>query len=168
MISVQQVLIPTKRAKLLKNKLLLDSIEKRLNCKIHLEEENQVVIEGEAYEEYNAKNIISAFGRGFEIDQAYSLLSEEYFFTPINLKEIFRNKEQLMRIKGRIIGENGKTKEYIESVSGAKLCIYESTVSLIGTIDQIKIANVAINILLEGGTHKKAYRVMEKARREQR
>jgi len=167
-ISVQQVLIPVKRAKLLSDKKLLESIEKRLSCKIHVEEENQVVIEGEAYEEYNAKNIISAFGRGFDINQAYSLLSEEYFFTPINLKELFRNKDQLMRIKGRIIGENGKTKEYIESVSGAKMCIYESTVSLIGTIDQIKIANVAINILLEGGTHKKAYRVMEKARRELR
>ncbi|MDE1850494.1 MAG: hypothetical protein KGH54_01715 [Candidatus Micrarchaeota archaeon] len=165
---MQQVLIPVKRAKLLSDKKLLESIEKRLNCKIRIEEDNQVVIEGEAYEEYNAKNIISAFGRGFDINQAYSLLSEEYFFTPINLKELFRNKDQLMRIKGRIIGENGKTKEYIESVSGAKMCIYESTVSLIGTIDQIKIANVAINILLEGGTHKKAYRVMEKARRELR
>ncbi|MGI0141164.1 MAG: KH domain-containing protein [Candidatus Micrarchaeales archaeon] len=161
---MQQVLIPIKRVKLL-DKKTLESISKRLNCKIHIEDENQVVIEGDAYDEYNAKNIISAFGRGFDMNQAYTLLSEEYFFTPINLKEMFRNKDQLMRVKGRIIGENGKTKEYIEAVSGAKLCIYENTVSLIGTIEQIKVANVAINILLEGGTHKKAYRVMEKARR---
>ncbi|MDE1762293.1 MAG: hypothetical protein KGH59_02525 [Candidatus Micrarchaeota archaeon] len=162
---MQHLLIPSKRAKLLSEKGMLKSIEKRLNCKIEVHDENQLVIEGDPYDEYNAKNVMSAFGRGFDIDQAYMLLSDEYFFTPINLKELFRSKDQITRVKGRIIGQEGKTKEYIEAVSGAKLCIYEGTVSMIGTIEQIKVANVAIQILLEGGTHKKAYRVMEKARR---
>ncbi|MDE1824814.1 MAG: hypothetical protein KGH61_02230 [Candidatus Micrarchaeota archaeon] len=162
---MQHLLIPAKRAKLLSDKKLLDSIEKRLKCTVRIEEENRMVIEGEPYDEYNAKNVLAAFGRGFEINQAYALLSDDYFFNPINLKELFKTKDQMTRVKARVIGQNGKTKEYIEAVSGAKLCIYENTVSTMGTIEQNKIASVAIKILLEGGTHKKAYRVMEKARR---
>ena len=167
MITVQLILIPSKRAKLL-GKELLDSISERLKCKIVVQDENQVVIEGDPYEEYTAKNVIAAFGRGFDINQAYVLLSEDYFFTPINLKELFKTKDQIMRVKARIIGREGRAKEYIESVSGAKLCIYDNTISLIGTIEQTKVANIAIQILIEGGTHKKAYRIMEKARRNMR
>jgi len=164
---LQQILIPLKRAKLLtSDKELLASVSKRLLCEIKIEDENTVILEGEAYEEYNAKNVIAAFGRGFDLNQAYSLLTEDYFFTSISFKELFKTKDQISRVKARIIGRDGKTKEYIESVSGAKLCIYDNTVSMIGTIEQTKIANVALQILLEGGTHKKAYRIMEKARRE--
>lgn len=160
-------MIPEKRAKLLEDKELLASIAKRLKCELELEE-NNVTITGEAYDEYLGKNVIAAFGRGFDLHQAYLLLTDEYYFTPISLKELFGTKDQISRVKARIIGTDGKTKEYIESVSGAKLCIYDNTVSMIGTIEQNKIANVAIQILLEGGTHKKAYRIMEKARRELR
>lgn len=164
---MQQILIPEKRAELL-DKETLESVSKRLKCTITLEDSNNVVIDGEAYDEYLARNVISAFGRGFELKQAYLLLTEEYYFNSISLKELFGTKDQISRVKARIIGTDGKTKEYIESVSGAKLCIYEGTVSMIGTIEQNKVANVAIQILLEGGTHKKAYRIMEKARRELR
>ena len=39
------------------------------------------------------------------------------------------------------------------------------TISLIGNIDEIRIAKAGINILLDGGKHSTAYAVMEKERR---
>lgn len=160
---MQQILIPKKRAELLKKHLA--ELSERLKCEIRIEGENEVVISGEPYEEYNARNVVTAFGRGFDVNNALKLLSDNYFFKSINLKEIFKNKEKIIRIEGRIIGKDGKSKEYIESVSGAQISIFGGTVSLIGTNEEITIAEAAINVLIDGGTHKKAYRVMEAARK---
>ncbi len=163
---MQQILMSMKRSKLLeKDKRLKGRVEKDLKCKVEIKEGNQVFITGEPYDEFNARNVLQAFGRGFEIDTAYKLLSDDYFFYSINLKELFHSEDQLKRIKSRIIGENGKAKLYIESVSGAKLCIYGNTVSVIGKIEEVKIADSAIQILLDGGTHNKAYMIMEKIKR---
>lgn len=162
---MQQILIPHKRAELLLgDKRLRDSICKRLKCRIEVNE-NTITVSGEAYEEYNARNVLTAFGRGFDVDDAYKLLSENYFFNSINLKEVFKSEDRIRDIKGRLIGKEGKTKEYIEAVSGAKMCVHGNTASFIGTVDELKIADSAVQVLLDGGTHKKAYRVMENARR---
>ena len=162
---MQQILIPTKRAELLKEKKLLDSIRTRLGCRMEIVDENVLLIEGEALNEYNARIVMQAFARGFDFNVACKLLGEENFFESIDMKQIFKNEEQIKRIKARVIGTEGKTKNYVQSVSGAELAIYGDTISLIGTVDEIKIAKAAIEILLEGGTHAKAYTIMEKAKR---
>ena len=160
---MQQLLIPRKRAEQLK--AYLDELSKRLKCKIRIEEGNEIIIDGESYDEYNARNVITAFGRGFDLNNAYKLLSENYFFKSINLKEIFKSKDRIMMIEGRVIGKEGKSKKYIEEVSGAQLSIFGGTISIIGTNEEITIAESAINVLIDGGTHKKAYRVMEATRK---
>jgi ribosomal RNA assembly protein len=159
---MEQILIAHKRAELL-DKKLLDRLRERLNCKIELSE-NELTIDGEAYDEYNAKNVLSAFGHGFDLDKAYKLLNEDYFLQLINLKDSFRSKDQLMRVKARIIGTEGRAKEYIESVSGADIAVFGSSISIIGKIDELKVAEAAIRILIGGGTHKTAYKIMEKER----
>lgn len=164
---MEQILIPTKRFVLLEGdkQKLLKEFQKRLSCKITLSGESEVTIEGEPYDEYNAKQVIQAFGRGFEPKECYKLLSEDYYFEQINMKESFRKRDQLQRMKARVIGEEGKAKTYIESVSGAKLSIFGSTVSLIGKIDEITVAKAALNVLINGGKHKTAYHVMENEKR---
>ncbi|MDE1873667.1 MAG: hypothetical protein KGI04_00920 [Candidatus Micrarchaeota archaeon] len=162
---MHQILIPTKRAELLKGKELAASVRKRLGCRIEVKDENELVIDGDALEEYNARVVMQAFARGFDFDTACKLLSDERFFESIDMKQLFKNEEQIKRIKARVIGTDGKTKTYIQSVSGADLAVYGDTVSMIGTVDEIKVAKAALEVLLEGGTHKKAYAIMEKARR---
>ncbi len=162
---MQQLLIPETRAKLLRDKKFASSISKRLGCKIKLVGENTVEINGDGYAEYNAHSVLQAFGKGFGIESAYMLLSEEYFFKSIDIKDFFKSDDQARRVKARIIGREGKTKNYIEQVSGAQLIIYNNSVSLIGTIDELRIAETGINALINGDTHKKAYRLMENARK---
>lgn len=162
---MQQILIPTKRAELLKDRKLFDNVCKRLGCKIEIAEENVLLIEGDALNEYNARAVLQAFARGFDFEVACKLLSDDNFFESVDMKQIFKNEEQIRRIKARVIGTEGKTKNYVQSVSGADLTIYGDTISFIGTVDEIKIARAAVDILLEGGTHSKAYTIMEKTRR---
>ncbi|MDE1854797.1 MAG: hypothetical protein KGH57_00545 [Candidatus Micrarchaeota archaeon] len=161
---MHQILIPTKRAELLKGKELMERARRRLGCELEIKNENELVINGEAFNEYNARVVMQAFARGFEFDTACKLLSDDRFFESVDMKQIFKNEDQIKRIKARVIGTEGKTKNYIQSVSGADLAIYGDTVSMIGTVDEIKIAKAALEVLLEGGTHKKAYAIMEKAK----
>ncbi len=162
---MEQILIPSKRAKLLKeDKSLLKSLEDMLSCKLSLHD-NVITAEGEPINEYSAKEVITAFGRGFGINQVRKLLSDDYFFSSINLKEALGKENRIRRIKARIIGTKGRTKEYISDVSGASISVFGNTVSFIGTIDEIKIAEAGVRVLIEGGTHKRAYRVIEAMRR---
>lgn len=161
---MEQLLIPRERARLLDGRKL-GELERRLGCKVEVRDANMVVITGEPYDEYNAKNVVQAFGRGFGIGSACRLLTEQYFFKYIDLRDAFRNSAQIKRLKARIIGEEGRCKEYIQSVSGAELSIYGDTIGMIGTVEGIGIATIGIQALLEGSTHKSAYRLMELARR---
>ncbi len=163
---MQQLLLPMKRAKLLSDKASIKEVAKMLACSIKIENGNTVEISGDAYAEYLARNVITAFGRGFEMETAMKLLSEEIFFSITNLKDALGgSRDRVLRIKARIIGKDGRTKRYIEEVSGADVCIYGNTVSFIGTNAAIEIANAAVDVLVGGGTHKKAYRNMEATRR---
>lgn len=160
MVNMEHLLIPHKRAALL-DKKTLDMLRERLGCRIELAD-NDLTIEGEPYNEYNAKNVLQAFARGFDLNKAFRLLNDDIFFQQINLKELFRNRDQIMRVKARVIGEKGRAKEYIESVSGADIAVFGGTVSTIGTVDELKVANAAIQVLVDGGMHKTAYIVMDK------
>ncbi len=166
---MQQLLIPKERTKLLlKDPKALARLEEKLRCKVAINGENEVTIDGEAYDEYNARNVMTAFGRGFDTGIALKLLQDDMFFTSINLKDEFKNPKSIHRIKARLIGLDGKTKTYVEEVSGVSISIYGNTISFIGNVEDIKIANAAVDVLLEGGTHKKAYTIMEKMRRKSR
>ena len=64
-------------------------LRERLGCRIELAD-NDLTIEGEPYNEYNAKNVLQAFARGFDLNKAFRLLNDDIFFQQINLKELFR------------------------------------------------------------------------------
>jgi ribosomal RNA assembly protein len=163
---MQQVYIPHARIKKLKeNKSIISRIEKLCNCKISFGGEEVIEVNGEAYPEYCAKNVIFAFGRGFEIDIAAKLAEDNYYFGSIDLKPLISSEKRLIQVKARIIGRDGKTKRYIEEVSAAKMSVYGDTVSFIGTIDEINEAETAVNTLIDGGTHRLAYTKMEAAHR---
>ncbi len=163
---MERVLIPERRAEVLsKDKEGIGKLSERLHCRIEVIDGNVVSISGEPVDEFSAKGVVTAFGRGFDIGTALKLLDDNYIFDSINLKEITRSKDRIGELKSRVIGSDGKTRSYIEEVSGVSMRVYGNTVSIIGTLEEVKIARAAIDTLLSGGTHKKAYRVMEAARR---
>lgn len=162
---MQQLYITKERVKSLRAEpKILKEVEKLCKCKIAVVDDGTIEIsskEGDAFSEFNAKNIVFAFGRGFDMEVALKLTNPEYYFRTIDLGLVEHRKERVKQMKARIIGIGGKAKHYIESVSMAHLSIYGDTVSIIGNITQVAEAETAINTLIDGGTHKTAYLRME-------
>jgi ribosomal RNA assembly protein len=109
--------------------------------------------------------MLQAFGRGFDIETACKLNDMDYYFASIDLEQLVNSEKRKKQVKARIIGREGRTKKYIEEVSGAKISIYGDTASFLGTIDEINEAETAVNTLIDGGTHRLAYARMEAAHR---
>ncbi len=116
---------------------------------------------------FKAIEIISAISRGFSPHRAYRLLSDEdLIFQIIDLKYYAGKSSNAMdRTKGRIIGQNGKSRKTIEDLSGASVSVLGHTVALIGKFEEVRLANDAVVMILKGSTHKTVYAMLQQARR---
>lgn len=155
------VKIPEKRVGIIKKKPEIRvMIERSTKTKIKIDED--ITIEGESVDVYLAKNILKAFGRGFEIEDSLNLLEDNYSLEVINLSDFTESANRMKVIKGRIIGTGGKTKKYIEDYTNTKISIFGKTVSIIGKWADIPSAKEAIMMVIEGSAHKTLYRWLEK------
>jgi ribosomal RNA assembly protein len=114
---------------------------------------------------FRVKDIILAVGRGFSPEKAFRLFNEDVNFGIIDLREIFgRSLSDIQRIKGRIIGKNGKTRIIIEELTGASISVYGHTISIIGELSQFDVAREAIAMFIEGRMHKNVYGFLHRKR----
>jgi ribosomal RNA assembly protein len=117
---------------------------------------------------FRAKEVVTAIGRGFAPNHAFRLLDDdEIVFEVIDLREtVGRSQSDLKRLKGRVIGKEGKTRRIIEELSEANISVYGHTISIIGYPDQASIAREAVTMLIRGSLHGTVYRFLHKKRRE--
>ena len=117
---------------------------------------------------FRAKEVVTAVGRGFSPERAFRLIQDEdALLEIIDLREIFgRSLSDLERLKGRIIGQEGKTRRIIEELTDADVSVYGHTVSIIADADEMDIAREAIQMLLKGRQHSSVYRFLHRKRRE--
>ncbi|MHA2206644.1 MAG: KH domain-containing protein, partial [Candidatus Thorarchaeota archaeon] len=73
---------------------------------------------------------------------------------------------QLKRVAGRIIGENGRTRRVIEQTTECKISVYGHTVSIIGIDPGLEYASRAISMIIGGAPHGAVYKYLEKSRRD--
>ena len=152
--------IPDKRRfLLLKNEKDEKMIEELVGVKIEVNDE--ITIEGDTVNVYQAKEILKAFGRGFDVNDALYLLEDEYGLEVISLPDVVKSRKRLKTLKGRIIGTDGKTKNYIEKLIKVKISVSGKTVSIIGHWDKINIAKEAIMKIIDGCSHQTLYRWLE-------
>jgi len=114
-----------------------------------------------------AQSIVLAVGRGFPPDKALKLLSDEYLLEVFDLRSLIgRSRKNLVRVKGRIIGEKGKARRIIEETTGADISVYGHTVAIIGKHDEILVAREAIQRLISGSEHAAVYRLLGRRKHE--
>jgi ribosomal RNA assembly protein len=102
-----------------------------------------------------ARNLIKAMGRGFSPKNAFTLINEDYDLIIIDLEDyVGRNKNAQNRVKGRIIGKEGKSRSMIEELTDSIVCVYGGTVSIIGPFEMLPIAKEAVEMLINGSFHK--------------
>ncbi len=116
---------------------------------------------------WKARDIIKAIGRGFSPERAFKLLDDDFYLEIISLRDLLGNsKARIHRIRGRIIGERGKTKRIIEETTGTFVSVYGYTTSIIGPYRELRIAKHAIEMLIQGAPHRTVYRYLEDQRRQ--
>lgn len=112
-------------------------------------------------------DVVRAIGRGFSPDRGFALLEEEMLMLDvIDLSRVCNTKSDMARIKGRIIGKDGRTREITEKLTGVGISVYGKTVAIIGNPDQIRIARAAIEMLMDGAPHGAVYGYLEKKNQE--
>jgi ribosomal RNA assembly protein len=112
-------------------------------------------------------DLVRAIGRGFSPERALPILDDEMLMLDVlDLSKMVGTKNDMARIKGRVIGKDGKSREIMERLSGARLSVYGKTVALLGYPEQIKIARTAVEMLLDGAPHGNVYSFLEKKHQE--
>ncbi len=146
-------------------------IEKELNARLVIDsDEGDVIIKG--YDSFNlliGQNIVKAIGRGINPNVALRLLEEDAVLETIDITDFSgRSKNKLIRIRGRAIGTDGKSRERIEELTNTNIAIYGKTITIIGDYEGVALARKAIESLLSGSRHTTIYQWLEKQTKEQR
>jgi len=117
---------------------------------------------------FRAKDVVTAIGRGFSPERAFRLLrNEDATLEVIDLRQMVgKSPADIQRLKGRIIGRDGKTRRIIEELTEADISVYGHTVSIIGNFEQANAAREAILMLIKGSQHSTVYRFLQKKRQE--
>ena len=117
---------------------------------------------------FKAKDVVTAIGRGFSPEHAFRLLrNDDDIFDFIDLRAVFdRSESDIKRVKGRVIGANGKTRKLIEELTNANMVVYGHTIGFIGTFEQVDIARNAVEMLINGSQHHTVYKYLQRKRSE--
>lgn len=116
---------------------------------------------------YDAKEIIRAISRGFNPETALQLLKSDYILEVVDLREFAgKNKQTLIRLRGRVIGRDGKSKREIETLTDSEISVYGKTIAVIGRVEDVPNARKAIENLLQGATHASVFKFLEKMKRQ--
>ncbi|PSP71580.1 RNA-processing protein [Halobacteriales archaeon QH_8_67_27] len=148
----------------------LREIEDRAEVRLDVDSETgQVTVEqtGDPITALKGPDIVKAIGRGFAPDEAMRLLDDDMMmFDVIDVGSVARNRNDLQRHKGRLIGEDGRTRELMEELTGASVVIYGSTFGMIGGPEQVDAVREAAEMLIEGAPHGTVYSFLEEKHNE--
>ena len=168
---VYELKIPQDRVAVLigKEGSVKKDLEEATKTKIKIDsQEGDVFISGDdALGLYSAREVIKAIGRGFNPDVALLLLKPDYCFEVIDIKDYAgKSKDTIIRLKGRVIGSEGKSRKLIEELTECYVCVYGKTIAIVGEPEKAQIARQAVEYLLKGSTHSSVYKFLEKKRRD--
>lgn len=107
------------------------------------------------------REMIKAIALGFTPEQALELENDEYTLVVIDLKEYTDKPNHLRRIKGRIIGEEGRARRTIEYLAEVHMVVGDNYVAILGKMEDVEIARRAVEMLIEGKKHNTVYKFIQ-------
>ncbi|MBW2966302.1 KH domain-containing protein [Candidatus Woesearchaeota archaeon] len=144
-------------------------IEEETKTEIKVDsKEGDIFIKGkDALSLFTAREVITAIGRGFNPEIAELLLKGDYGLEILNITEFTgKNQASMIRLKGRVIGREGKSRKIIEELTECYISVYGKTIAIIGKPEDLANARRAVESLLQGSPHSNVYKWLEKRRRE--
>lgn len=150
-------------SKILKNK---NKLESELEIKITNKGKN-IFVEGPAEKEFIAINVLEAINLGFSIECALQLKNEKITLQTINIKDVTKRND-LERIRARIIGTYGKTLKTLKNLTECEICLHDNQIGIIGNCEEIEDAIQSIKSLIHGSKQGNVYARLEKQRKRKR
>lgn len=144
-----------------------DDLESQTNSVISVDsKEGDVRITStDSVQVYILKDIVKAVGRGFNPEIAMRLLKQDFVLELLSLSDFVKSQNQIMRLKGRVIGKGGKARETIEELTETNISVYGKTIAIIGFCDDVAVCKKAVESLLSGSPHSSVYKWLEKYRK---
>ena len=170
---IQTVKIPTERVGVLigKSGAMKEKLEAISGVKLVIDsEEGDVTIDSTHSADpamaLTVTNVVVAIGRGFSPQKAMLLLRENYYIEIFDIRDyVGKRKESIVRMRARVIGSGGKTRQIVEELTGAFMSVFGNTVALIGDDLQLDVAKRAVEMILCGSEHAAVYHFLEGSRR---
>ncbi len=143
-------------------------IEEATGSHLQISKEGDITITGDdGILLYTTKDIVHAVGRGFNPKIALQLLKQDYALELIDMKDVAgKNKNTMERLKGRVIGTAGKSREEIERLTDTHIVVYGKTIGIIGETAQAAMARDAVAMLLKGSMHKTVFQYLERKKKQ--
>lgn len=146
------------------------AIESKSSAVLDIDSETgivKIVSSKDPIDSMRAIDVITAIGRGFSPEKAFRLFEDDLTMLELmDLSKATSTPKELKRVKGRIIGKEGRTRDIIENLTSANISIYGKTVGVIGRPEQLQVVRSAINMLVDGAPHSHVYGFLERKKRE--
>ena len=150
------------------------ALEEEAGCQLHIDSDS-----GEISAEWNDESdpiirlkmpdLIRAIGRGMSPQRAIQLLDDNVHLRMYDIREwVGRQPNQIRRMRGRVIGREGRIRELVEELSGVEIVVYRSTILVVGDIESLAVGSAAVERLLGGAEHGTVLKFLEKEKRRQK
>jgi len=150
----------------------IEEIEERTGVEMKVDSENGVVeidrSDADPLTGWRVSDVVKAIARGFAPEKAIGLLEGDEVLEIINISSYENSPKGMRRLRGRVIGSDGRTRSLIEELTETHLAIKGKTVSIIGKSRNVSVAAEAVTSLLEGAPHGAVYAQLEDWRREEK
>jgi len=154
-----------------KNEKILKEAEELTLCNVEIDKQNlRAIIKAKDLKSdiLKMRDFLISLSHGIDEENAFKIIKYDMILYIINLKNIFDSKDDIKRILGRIIGENGKIKQKISEITECSIYIDNSNIVLIGSFEDVEYAKQAIQILVDGSPHSRLFKFLDKVAREKR
>ena len=152
-----KIILSDDSSKIIENK---KKLEESLKVEIIIKAK-EISIEGNPEDEFIAEKVIDAVIFGFSIPVALSIKREDFIFEILNIKKYTRRND-LERIRARIIGSGGKTLKTLNELTECNFAIKNNEIGIIGSPELIKNAQDAVISIIHGSKQANVYSFLEK------
>ncbi len=146
-------------------------VKRNLQAHMHVtmtidSQEGLVTLEGkDSLSLYTGREVIKAIARGFNPEVAQLLFRQDYVLEMIELSDYTNSKDSILRLKGRVIGADGKGRRHIEEYTDCFISVYGKTICVVGELQHAQVARRAIEKLVQGSMHSTVWKFLEKMKR---
>ena len=152
-----KIALSKKIVRVIKNK---KKLQEEFNVEINIKDK-EVTVTGSPENEYMAIQAIEALDLGFPYSDSLLVKNEVILLEKINIKD-HTKKTDLPRIRGRIIGKNGKALKTLSELTDCSIELKDNTIGIIGETENIEKATKAIISIIQGAKHSATYKYLEK------